>query len=284
MKEYLNKPFPFVEKKKHKVLVSILFSIFIYVFLLTFQPFGISTIQYYKGIFIAGFSGISFIVLMLSFFVTPIVLKKKLDLKKWNIKSALIFIIVQFLIITILNWTYNSIVGKDITEQHSLLFFVFITTSVGIIPTFFLIYFIEKHLTPKNQYIASHFVSNINTKTSIFKNEIISLLSKNNNETITICLKDFLCIKSEGNYLNVYFLDNNKTTSKLIRNSISNIEEQFRSFEQIKRCHRSFLVNLDKVEHITGNARRLNLHVPNLNFTIPVSRTFPKEILKKFNP
>ncbi len=59
MKSYLNKPFPFIDKKKHRIVASFLFSAFIYLFLIVFQPFGIADIQFYKPLFILGFSVIT---------------------------------------------------------------------------------------------------------------------------------------------------------------------------------------------------------------------------------
>ena len=175
MNEYLNKPFPFIENKNHRILASFLFSGFIYVFILTFQPFGISNIQYYKPIFVAGFFVITFVVLLVSFLVAPVILKNLFDFDKWTIKKNVMFIVVQFLIITVLNWIYNSIIGKEITEQHSLFFFVFITVSVGIIPTLFLLYFIEKKLDRKNQHIATDFTKSIQQKTSLSENTTIKI-------------------------------------------------------------------------------------------------------------
>lgn len=283
MNEYLNKPFPFIENKKHRIFTSILFSGFIYVFLLTFQPFGISNIQYYKPVFVGGFFIITLIVLLFSFLIAPAILKEAFNFDKWTIKKNAIFIISQFLIISVLNWAYNSTIGKEITEQYSLIFFVFITVSVGIFPTFFFIYFIEKNLALKNQHIATNFTNSIPQKTEKTEKTIIKLVSKNNGETLTINLKQLICVKSEGNYLNIFFSQDDEIKSKLIRNSISNIEKQLIVFKNIKRCHRSYIINLDKIEKMTGNARNLNLHIPNLNFSIPVSRNFPKEIFKELN-
>ena len=283
MNYYLNKPFPFIENKSFRILASFLFSGFVYVFLLTFQPFGISNIQYYKPIFVLGFFGITFIVLLFSFLVAPVMLKNLFDFDKWTIKKNVIFIILQFFIITVLNWIYNSTIGKEITEQHSLFFFVFITVSVGVIPTLFLIYFTEKNLARKNQHIAKNFTNNIQHQINMPENITIKFASKNNDETIIIDLEQFICVKSEGNYLKVFFSEENIFKSKLIRNSISNIEEQLIVFKKVKRCHRSYIVNLDKVEKMTGNARNLNLHISNMNFTIPVSRSFPNAIFKELN-
>jgi len=283
MNDYLNKPFPFIEKKNSRVLASFLFSGFIYVFLLIFQPFGISNIQYYKPIFVLGFFGITLIVMLFSYLVMPIIFKNIFDIDKWTIKKNLAFIVIQFLVITVLNWIYTSTFGKGIVEQHNLLFFVFVTVSVGIIPTLFLTYFIEKKLTQKNQHIAINFTNNIQYQSNKSENTIIKLVSKNSDETIVIDLKQLICVKSEGNYIKVFFLEDNLLKSRLIRNSISKIEEQLIIFKTIKRCHRSYIVNLDKVEKMTGNARNLNLHIKNLDFTIPVSRSLPKETFKNLN-
>ena len=146
-----------------------------------------------------------------------------------------------------------------------------------------MVYFIEKYLANNNEHFATNFTKSIHQRTSISENTRIKILSKNNDETIIIDLKQLLCVKAEGNYLKVFFLKENIIKSKLIRNSISKIEEQLVVFEKVKRCHRSYIVNLDKVEKMTGNARNLNLHISNLDFTIPVSRSFPKEVFIDLN-
>jgi len=283
MNKFLNKPFPFIENKSSRILISFLLSLFIYVFLLTFQPFGISNIQYYKSIFVLGFFGTTFIVMLFSLFVAPVMFKNLMAFDKWTIKKNIIFIILKILAVSFLNWIYNSTICKDVIEQHSLLFFVFITFSVGLMPTLILMYFIGNYLTRENQYIAKNFTNNIQHQIKISENTTIKLESKNNDETIIIDLNQFIGVKSEGNYLKVFFSEENIFKSKLIRNSISNIEEQLIVFKKVKRCHRSYMVNLDKVEKMTGNARNLNLHISNMNFTIPVSRSFPNAIFKELN-
>ena len=283
MNEYLNKPFPFIEKKSHRLLASVLFSGFIYIFLLIFQPFGISNIQYYKPIYVAGFFGITLVVMMVSFIVAPAIMTNLFDFDKWTIKKNLIFITIQFLIISILNWIYNSTIGYGIVKQYGLLSFIFITVTVGIIPTLFLIYFIERNLARKNNFIATNFNESIKHRVDKNENPEIKLLSQNNDETIIIELKQLICIKAEGNYLKVFFSSDNEIKSKLIRNSIKNIEEDLTVFENIIRCHRSYIVNLDRVNRMSGNARNFSLHIENLGFTIPVSRSFPKSIFKKFD-
>jgi len=49
--------------------------------------------------------------------------------------------------------------------------------------------------------------------------------------------------------------------------------------QNIVRCHKSYIVNAKKVNKIHGNARGYFLNIKNIDFSIPVSRNFPKELL-----
>ena len=283
MKSYLNKPFPFIDKKKHRIVASFLFSAFIYLFLIVFQPFGIADIQFYKPLFILGFSVITLTVLLFNLLLVPYFFQQTFNTDNWTIKKNILFISFQFLVIAILNWAYNSTIGLGITVQYSLLYFVFITLSVGIIPTLFLNHFIEKYLNLRNQNIAEDLSTKLHYHSKEKKLQEIKILSENKNEEIEINLNQFICARSEGNYIKVYFKSKNGIDKKLIRNSISKITEQLLIFESIKRCHRSYIVNLENVVKVSGNARNFNLHIDDLEFTIPVSRSFPVATINKIN-
>jgi DNA-binding LytR/AlgR family response regulator len=50
----------------------------------------------------------------------------------------------------------------------------------------------------------------------------------------------------------------------------------------IFRCHKSYLINLTQVAHISGNAQGYKLHLQNSTIEIPVSRTLNATIKEKF--
>jgi len=275
MNKYLNRPFPFIDKIRYQIIASFLFGLFIYVFLSIFQPFGISNITLNKPLYLLGFAFITFIVLFISFVVVYAYYKTE----NWTIKKNTQFIFVQFLIIAILNWLYHSSIIIENTTHHNFLYFVFITVAVGIIPTFFLLYFIEKYLTVRNQGYAINLTNSIQEGTFETKIKEIQIISKNKDESIIISSNQFVCAQSEGNYIKVFYKEKDKIITKLIRNSIANLEEQLAIYSKLKRCHRSFIINFGKVDKVTGNARNFNLHVNELEFTIPVSRNFPKKTI-----
>lgn len=65
----------------------------------------------------------------------------------------------------------------------------------------------------------------------------------------------------------------------MLRSSLSRLENQLEG-QNIVRCHRSFIVNLDKVEKVTGNAQGYKLHLETPELVVPVARKY-SEIVEK---
>ena len=89
-------------------------------------------------------------------------------------------------------------------------------------------------------------------------------------------LSEFVYAKSEGNYVKIYYLDDNVLIHKLIRLSLKQLEIQLENLSQIKRCHRSYLINMQHITSIDGNARSLTIQLDKVATSIPVSRSFSK--------
>ncbi len=281
-KSILKRDFPRIENTKHQILTPFVFAIFIYLFLLIFQPFGLSEIQYYKPLYILGFFIITLLVMLLTLVFAPKIFKIYFASDTWTVQKEIIFVLINILLIAVLNWFYNSTFGNDIVSQPNLLLFLLYTFAVGIIPVVFLIFFIENYLSKKNSEIAKELACKI-ISTKNIKKQSINIILENAKTFFFEDSKQLICICSEGNYCNLYYTENGKLKKKLVRSSLTNIENQLIIFENIKRCHRSYIVNFHNVEKITGNARSYNLHITNLDFTIPVSRNFPKSIIDKFS-
>lgn len=83
-------------------------------------------------------------------------------------------------------------------------------------------------------------------------------------------------VEALGNYLNIFYRDNefNKIT---IRETLSNIEQKLENAKQIYKPHRSYLVNLQDIENVTGDSQGLKIHLKNTDKLIPVSRNKIKE-------
>lgn len=86
-------------------------------------------------------------------------------------------------------------------------------------------------------------------------------------------LEDFLFARAEGNYVSLYSEAGTGVERSLKRIKISDLERQLQNAPGIFRCHRSFLVNLDAVREIKGNAQGYRLQLRNTDEVVLVSRS-----------
>ena len=91
-----------------------------------------------------------------------------------------------------------------------------------------------------------------------------------------------LYLEAADNYIYIHYLDNNKPARLLLRNNLKKISLDL-SGSVMVRCHRSFIVNSEKVMLIRRekDGLLLELDVPD-TLHIPVSKTYIDLIMQKF--
>ncbi|BDX37372.1 hypothetical protein CYCD_07270 [Tenuifilaceae bacterium CYCD] len=94
--------------------------------------------------------------------------------------------------------------------------------------------------------------------------------------------ENLLYIESADNYVNVYYTDKEKTARFTLRNTIKRIEESFKGTEII-RCHRSYMVNFEKVKILRKDKDELSLEldVPSA-ISLPVSKSYVQNVMETF--
>lgn len=58
----------------------------------------------------------------------------------------------------------------------------------------------------------------------------------------------------------------------MIRQTLTNVEKSLSGFQNIKKCHRCCLVNIDQISRVTGISPNYTLEANGLDFRIPISR------------
>ena len=91
--------------------------------------------------------------------------------------------------------------------------------------------------------------------------------------------KDILMLESTDNYVSVYYVLENKVQRKLIRNTLKNLENLLGE-SSIIRSHRSFMVNLENIEFVQQNGKKLIVKVKLMNKRIPVSQKYSSLFLE----
>jgi len=95
---------------------------------------------------------------------------------------------------------------------------------------------------------------------------------------VTIDLSGLVAIRSDGNYITVFYFHKGKLISSLLRKTMKNAEDDLAPFPGLYKCHRSWLVNLGKVSRVSGNSQGLRLHIDGMEVEIPVARANSAEL------
>jgi len=105
------------------------------------------------------------------------------------------------------------------------------------------------------------------------------ILIRSENQDIELQLQapELIYLQSDGNYLDVYYLNGGELQKKVIRNRLKALESQLPAV-LFFRCHNRFIVNGQHIIKVEGNARNLMLHLKSVPEGIPVSRTRAREI------
>lgn len=92
-----------------------------------------------------------------------------------------------------------------------------------------------------------------------------------------------LYLEAADNYVKIHYLNKGEVSGFLLRNTLKNIEHLFPE-RQLVRCHRSYIINTQKIKILKKNKEGLfvELDVDNVP-EIPVSKTYADKILQLFN-
>jgi Response regulator of the LytR/AlgR family len=116
------------------------------------------------------------------------------------------------------------------------------------------------------------------------KKNLIAFPDEKGEFKISIVLENLLYVDSADNYSTIHYLNKSKLSHYLIRNSLKWMEENLSKSFPLVRCHRSYIVNLDKVKVLrkTKEGIFLELDAPNTP-DIPVSKTYYERVMDKFS-
>ena len=102
--------------------------------------------------------------------------------------------------------------------------------------------------------------------------------------TLRLSLKrsDILYLQGSDNYVTIWYNTQNKASKYLLRNTLKKLEDELVG-ESIIRCHRSYLVNMEKVKLIKKEKEGMMIELEsNTPVFVPVSRSYMNQDLLAF--
>jgi hypothetical protein len=282
LKQILKEPYPLSDFDS-KLKTGAWFGLFVFLFLFVFRPFGIHS----NSIFIIlkitfGYGLITFLSMIVGAVIFQFGIRRFIKIDDWDLGKELLISLLNVSFIGFFNVFYSSYCFGFIVDLNSILMFQFYTVVIGFFPTAFFIFLSFDKLNKR--YISEASQLNINFKAEKFdlkESEIISFKNDLKEDDFIIKSDDFVYAETADNYVFIYFLENNTLTKKVIRTTLTKIEEDCEKLNNIARTHRSFIVNLKYLEDFSGNAQGLKLKLKNSETLIPVSRKMVDDVKKK---
>ncbi|OJJ20389.1 hypothetical protein BKI52_18185 [marine bacterium AO1-C] len=278
LQKLLTTPLSFFSPQKFRWQHILLAIIFPASFFLIFKPFGIFNPSggLLQNMVVAGYGIVSGVMAFLFFIVFPAFAKHFFD--SFNVGKAIVYFLIFFLLLAAANYVYKTSWCGD--GHYSWCGFLVVfkrTILIGILPLILLIVW-EKNKALKAHITVSHPIQS--SQVSPLQEWII--YADNRKEMVKLSLDNFLFVESADNYIEIHSTLNGHPEKKLIRTTLGKVETTIAA-SSIIRCHRSFIVNLQKVIHATGNSRGLLLELQGCPQKIPVSRRYVPIVTDKLN-
>ena len=279
---FLKQPYPFYyEGRSFAVIFAILF-LMSFGFNYFFKPFNVNLSEHIMPYEMTSLMHSLAAVIVLLFFFFFLYLFPRLK-DNWNVRKEIYFLGLLLLFIGIAQFLIRDIIYDNPHNWSWNYFFEEIrnTFLVGMLFVLILVPLNFSRLYYKNQKQAGAL--------SLWQTEEkdsapVFIKTSLKSDDFYLDSSHLVFAKSEGNYVEVYLTDNGNIVSKLKRISLKELERQLRDDPKIVKTHRSFLVNIQFIEEIAGNAQGYKLKLKNWPDSISVSRNMISSFENSLRP
>lgn len=282
LQKLLSEEFPQNFIIKRPLYGAMLISGFTLVFALLYKPLGSHASRFlgYEATMAvyAFISGVSLLG-----FITLLVRMNWFSIKsEWTLFKELIAIIILLFALGVVIFLAAFILEEPANRWNFPTFFDSVKNAflTGIIPfLFFTTLNYLQWISPEVKYDSA--VSGSSPESE----KLLQISSQLKKESLSFYPSQFIYAESESNYVNFYLLSGDKVQKKVIRNSITDVEQQLANIPFFARTHRAFIVNLKKIKSKKGNSMGYRLRLQGTDSEIPVSRNNTRnfsELMKQF--
>lgn len=279
---FLNQPYPFFYRGKNLRLFAGAIFLMVWAFNFLFEPFNVFRPEHKYSYFV--------ISLLQAFFAAAIAFATTgftglfVKDQQWKVKKEFFLILLLFLFIGT-----GIFLGRDIVydnpDNFSLKYFLEELRNTTLVGTLFFVFFIPfnyKRLANQHSKTANA-LKLLKQSTGKTPHKEVKIKTHSPNEEFYLNPEDFIYAKADGNYLEVYIVNQEKPERHIVRLTIKELTKQLSDFSFIYKTHRSYIVNTNKITKVSGNAQGYLLSTSYPLEKIPVSRSMIPAFSSRFS-
>jgi uncharacterized protein YunC (DUF1805 family) len=276
----IQKPIPDYLVEKRNIIRIILFtSLFALVFINIYAPFGadrwfnITKLEFLTYSSLVILTGV--MVVVISRIVMYFVCRKQMI----NVWQYLIWIGFEILLMALFYALFEKLILKDVRIFSELVKISARKTALVLLLPYSVmwLYFSWRDKKEQIERMAEMQVFSDNTR------DMIAFYDDKSALKFSVKKENLLYLESTENYITICYLNKDKVSKYLLRDTMKKMEENFAGTEII-RCHRSYMVNFEKVKVIRKDREGLKLEFDNQDvIDIPVSKTYAESVMQTFS-
>lgn len=274
MLEFLNKPYPFNDDLKHNTKIIFFISVGVFMFLFLFQPLQIDSLATRdKYILVIGMGIVTFLSLSLNMLILPSLFPRILKGTSWNVKKEIFWDLWILFTVSVGYFLYYKVLGIMEFGFDMIIKLILI----AIVPTSVLIVLNRHRLLRSHLRLANE----LNIKLKEHKSspdKLVHFVSDYQKDNLSIKASLIVFVRSANNYIEVFWKEDQKTVSQMVRCSLIKAEEVLKEYKFIFKCHRSYMANINYIEKIEGNTQGYRLYFEKIDFPVPVSKNYAAKL------
>jgi hypothetical protein len=270
----LSQPYPlfsFPEAMKRDVF----FGLFLSLFLVVFTPFGLDVFAYDRFYIILGYGLISYLTIALNDLIGYNLAPRVFSEPDWKVYHQIAWGVWHLFLLGVGNLIYGFLVGAFPLTLYSFLKIELYVLACSIIPVMGITILRQNYLLKQNTNRAEDINRDIQEGKSHPAepvDRLIRFAAENSKNYFEVNLSSIISISSQDNYVEFVFKNGNKVQKELLRSTLGNIEEVLSGNPGFFRCHRAYIINLNKIELVFGNSQGYRIKMEGLSEPIPVAR------------
>ena len=280
--QWLLQPYPFERRWKKALGAGLWAGVFVALFLFLFRPFG-ARIQEGEELYFLGYCTLFGLVTFLMTLLVHgfcLLLPSIFEEEKWRIWKEILF---NFFFIGCIGFG-NLVLVHFIWDVplNGRTFWIWqgLTFAVGIFPALLGAFLGQMKLNRKYVSEAALLSMQVHPPTAP-SHQAVTLTGDNQNELLRLDAGQIAWLSAADNYVQVFYFEKGALKNRMFRTTLKKMEEVLSNCPQFFRCHRTYIVNLEMVREVSGNAQGYRLHLNGVDTTIPVSRNFNEAIQTK---
>ena len=276
----LHSPYPLPQSLKAHYKQGLLIGALIAIALYAFRPFGLSNMN--SEVWIIGlsllFGLITVVAVSLNWLILPPIFRSFFREEKWTVRHEIIYILWNFFTVGCFNYGTMVALGNDFNLK-SFIAMQGATLVVGAFPVGLSVILehnklLRRALREAGQLESLQTDHQRRHAADQKAEQTIRLEGMNQNEFIEVAPNQLICLRADGNYVEVFASPDHTERPAVLRATLSKMEEQLGAYPSLQRYHRGFMANLEKVDRYDGNAQGLKLQFQEMTMSVPVSRSY----------